>query len=670
MKKLLGIFLVAVVLAGAAYYGYQELQKISISSLESITPDDVVYYLYSFDLGGKVKDFQSSELFKQVYTTSFYLNLIEPELSKIRKRVPFLPDFFQKDTAFVMYSLGKAAGYTKPGEVQLGDFLFLFRIDPNKQASIKKSVSDFYLSLAAKDQVSFEKHKGIRVTNYRLPKMNISVHYAVVSDVVMISNSIGLIQKSIDLAKNQAQASLSVNASFRKAKARIDKDALFWLYMSNRNYYKQVLPAYMVGASSSGKSPDSQSLVYFSKLKSIMDWVNILEDSVFYVQHDELKSGLFFKAYQVFNKPLSSDENAFKFLYFNQAVDKDTFLLIPRNAIGYFGGTQDMVSLWKGFQKFYGAMDEIAEAGIQAKGGFLGSRGAMPPVKISDLFQRLESALGVSIEKEVLPLAGNNLSVVLADIEEIEIPIPAKPGKASAQTALPQAQGFPMMLPRFYFTLELKDSVKMRQVMDKIISHVTANINQSIRQKEMLMKAAQQVQQGAQDAEGAQAQAQEAAVDYVITSTEAYSNTLITSVDIKDFPLVGLKFNYCIIGKYAVFSYSPALTKKVIDAYLKKGNSLMSNFEFESMQSRLPSSYSSIMFFDFKKLLDEVKETMLFRQLYLTLPEKTKAKNSFSQETVDSMLNILGNIGVFVSTTRSIDDVTVETSGYIKIKGL
>ncbi|MEW6075700.1 MAG: DUF3352 domain-containing protein, partial [Candidatus Omnitrophota bacterium] len=551
MRKLLGILVVVAVLAGAAYYGYQQLQKISISSLEHITPDDVVYYLYSFDLGSKVKDFQSSQLFTQVYTTSFYLNLIEPQLSKIRKRLPFLPDFFQQDTAFAMYSLGKAAGYTKPGEVQLGDFLFLFRVDPKKQASIKKSVSDFYLSLAAKDQVSFERHKGVSVTNYRLPKMNISIHYAVISDVVMISNSIGLIQKSIDLAKDQSQPSLAGNASFRKAKARVGKDALFWLYMSNRNYYKQVLPAYMVTASSSGKSPDSQSLVNFSKLKSLMDWVNILEDSIFYVQYDQLKSGLLFKAYQAFNKPLSSDENAFKFLYFNQAVDKNTFLLIPRNAIGYFGGTQDMASLWKGFEKFYGAMDEIAETGMQAKGGFPGTRGAMPPVKMGDLFQRLESAIGVSIEKDVLPLTGNNVSVVLADIEEMEIPIPAKPGNVAPA----HAQGFPMMLPRFYFTLELKDPVKMRQVMDQIISHVTANINSSIRQREMSIKAAQQAQEAAEGAEGAQAQ--EAVVDYVTTSTEPYNGIAVTRVEIKDFPLADLKFNYCIIDKYAVFSYSP-----------------------------------------------------------------------------------------------------------------
>jgi hypothetical protein len=645
MKKLIGIILALAIIAGAGFYFYQKSQEVRVAFLESIVPEDLIYYFYSYNLTEKVKASQASAFHKKIILSPLYAGYIEPLLNRFKQKLPFLSDLFAKDSALVVYSLAGAGNRLPSGYAgQSGDFLFLSRIDPKINLKIKKSIADFYLSLAAKDQVSRDQYRGAAITNYRLPKKNISIHYVLVGDVVLVSNSIGIIHKSIDLAKKQSQSSLLNNSSFQKISSRVKKDSLFWGYISNKNYYQQAMP----GA------------------KQISDWLNVLQDSVFYADYDPLKNGLVLKTYQTFNKPIESSENIFKFIYYSKSVDKDIFNLVPRNIIAYYGGTQDMVNLWKAIKKLSSAMESAMAQSLRAGSNTSTKRPPLPAFNFDNLLKKTDSLLGISIEDDFLPLLGNNFGLVFIDIGDEAIQIPAARSQSVATQV--QAQSIPIVMPRIYAFMELKDSAKMQVVMDQMFQFVVAGANQKLIQQEQRRKelARADVDQQAGDAV---LPLQETPKEYVKLVTEDYRQVNISSVDISDFPVASLKINYCIMDKYLIISLSKSATKKIIDIYKDKKDSLNTNFDFETAQDKTLQDYSSISFFSLKKLIDNIRLTKFFTLMRSSLPQKSSGKG-FSQDSLDSALDILGDIVSALTTNRKVDDYTVESSCYIKINGI
>ena len=59
------------------------------------------------------------------------------------------------------------------------------------------------LSFIVKDDINYKKYKGIKITSYRLSQMQMTVSYAFLSDVFVLSNNNEIIQRSIDLFKKK-----------------------------------------------------------------------------------------------------------------------------------------------------------------------------------------------------------------------------------------------------------------------------------------------------------------------------------------------------------------------------------------------------------------------------------------------------------------------------------
>lgn len=661
MKKWIGIIILIVVLSGVVFYAYQKLHEIKVGSLESIVPEDAIYYLYSYNLDRKIKEFQANSFFGQISTNPVYLKFINPKLEKIRQKIPFLSELTTKDVAFAVFSLGKIESTIRDIS-GFGDFLFFARVDPKRHIKIKKSIADFYLSLVAKDRVSYKNYKGIRITNYSLRQPQIVISYVFLSDVVVFGNNEEVIKKSIDLFTKQSSNSLLNNKDFQKITARIKKDALLWTYGDTKRYYQEMLQAYTYGSLRSPESRGVKSIESFMKMKPFIDLMNIMQGYASYLDYDEFKKGLVFKTYHIFNRS-RDEENLSDVILYDKKVDKNTFNLIPRHIVSYYGGSQDLLNSWKLLKKFFSAMNEMAMAEMRSNPRYALYRDRIKEMSFENAINKLESFLGISIEKDILASLGDNFGIVFIDIKDIEIPIPNPAGYNETARNMP-----PIIFPQFYSFIELKNPSQMRKLMEEMTQRIVNNINQSIIEQKRRFK---------ERAEGAnlqnkqynnEAQSTEEEKEAVQIKTDSYRDENIYTVEILNFPIDFLRLNYCILDKYIVFSLSPTLTERIIDVYKTKGNSFSSNFEFESNQDNILPDYSNIMFFDFNKMLDDFKSTKFFSSLQSQLskgPQKNLSKND-----LDSVLNLLSNISMLIFTNRKVDLDIIESFSYIKIKGL
>ena len=647
MKKRLGIVLLLVIISFSLSYGYKILHEVKIASLESIVPEEVIYYLYSYNLDKKIKEFQASDFFKQISTSPLYKEFIAPKLEQARQRTPILSELTEKDVALAIFSPGK--------------FLFLVRVDPKKQVKIKKYIADFYLSLVTKDQVSYKGYKGIKITNYKLPQAKMTISYAFLSDIIVFGNSSDIIQKSVDLFRNQSHNSLLNNKDFQKVTAKIKKDPLLRIYKNNKRYYQDILQAYTSSSLQYQKSKDSKSVESFMNIKPFINLMNILEGYASYLDYDELKTGFVFKAYQTFNRSLDQ-ENMLNIIAYDKKVDKNTLGLIPRDIIAYYGGSQDLLNLWKFLKTFYSAMHEMMKTEIENEPRYRQYKNQIDSMGFDDMLQRFESFLGVNIEKDILPLLGNNFGMVWVKVDDMDFPL----GGLQMSSNVPGQESLPIIFPQFYSFIELKDKSKMQEIMEKIVKRLVENINQIIEEQKRNLQEKSSLQKQQDNKE--QQQEIEEEKKFFQLSVDTYKDINISSMEMVDSPSDFLRPNYCILDKYIIFSLSPTLTKKVIDIYQTKYATLSSNLYFESAQNKISTDYSNIMFFDFKRMIDNIQATKFFNNLQANLSMNTQSK--FSKEDADSILNILRNINTLTFTNRMLDSDTMESSCYVKIQGL
>lgn len=659
IKKWVSIVLILAVILAASIYAYDKLNEVKIASIDSIVPDEAIYYIYSYALNNKIKDFQASPFFQQVIANSAYNKYITPKLEILRQKIPFLGDIFEKDAALAVFSLGGKIGQVERKDLtDFGDFLFLARIDKNKHIKIKKAIADLYLKFTPGRQIAQNKYKGITITNYKIPKSEITIRCALLSDILVISNSSSTIQKSIDLFRiKNHYGSLHDNSRFVDLKTRIKTDPLLWGYEDLRRYYEEIMQEYAYNSLKANEPKNTSNLISFIKAKPFTDFMNIFEGVVFYLDYDELKSGFIFKSYNVFNK--TGDKSILDVILYNKEVDKTSFRLVPRDIIGYYGGNQDFLKLWKVMNKFYASTEEIMKAEWKNDPRYSAYKDRIDSFSFKNIIKVLESFLGISIENDLLATIGNNFGMVFSGLEDIDIPIGLPQKDATAD----QKQIFSFLFPEFYGFIDLKDSQKMSETMTKMTQHIIEQANEFFQKQDEIMAKYVAKSKGV-DPETVAVEKKQ----YFKLNTEEYSGGSIRSIDITNFPVDFIKPNYCVIDKYLIFSLSPLLTKKAIDTYKNNRGSFISGTYFESAKENLPSSYSNIVYFYFKKMISDIKSTKFYGRLQKDL--SGNKRNNVTKEELDSVLSILSNINALTYTNRLSDTETIESSCYIGVKGL
>lgn len=642
MKKWIYIILALVIISGASIYAYQALHQaqIKVGAFESIVPDKAILYLYSYNLDNKIIEFRSSQFFQQVSSSKLYKKFIEPGLTKFRQDSVFISDLlFKKDAALAVLSFGEPEGSGEGKKTNVADILLLLRVESKLSVRLKKELSDFYLRSVAKDGISFKNYSGIKITSYKFPQGDLIISYAILGDVI-IFGSIEGIQKSIDLFKQKNKDSLANDVGFQKLAPKIEKDSLFWGYCNYKNYNKELVRVFVHRPSDSDLPQGANRAASLMQMKPFVELASIFEGTVFYLDYDSLKDGFIMKTYGSFNKKAADSESLLDVIASQKRVDKKQLNLVPKDAIVYCGGNYDLLNYWRFLKKFLFSLDELYKDKL-ANASFEHS------------LKMAESFLGVDIERDILASLGSNQGFAFVNINSIDFGT----GQEMPVIVSRSGKGVSFPFPQIYAFLEFNDEAKLRTVMQSVSEHAITNLNK-------IINAQQQQGQAKQVRLDSRLKPQPEEKEYLKLKIENYNGIDLYIIDmLEGFSIEQLRLNYCFLDNYMLISISPQLTKKIIDLSGSNYGSLNSNFEFKRAMDKMLPDYSTVLFFDFSRLMRNIKETGFINQL-------KKESKDFSGETIDELLDILSNISTFASTQSLSDSGTSEASIYIKVKGL
>jgi hypothetical protein len=633
MKKSAVVIISAVVIAAlaACFYLYLYPQKPAV--FEAIVPDSAIYYIATSNLNKKFRDFKNSTFFLTVSETSFYKNDVGPALDKIDSKAPFLKDFMDNDIALAVLSLGKPADITSAKKYDMesaGNILLLIRVDRNKMAQLKRKIGEAYAAQRRIGIVS-KTYEGVQISTYKDASGKQALNYAIISDTILLSNSLADIQKSVSLFKNKSSQSLANNASFRKAVSRVKKDSLFWGYKSGKNYYAAFLAQLQ-------EMTDPLQIMIMQQVKPLMSLMAALQDESFYVDYDKDEMAFVSKAYVMID-PSKDESGLIGLIARDKAIDQKAFSLIPRDAMAYYICNQDVLKCYD----FGMSLLSKLTSNLPVKG---------PGVSITPdaMVRRAEYYLGIDLRKDLIALLGDDCGIVFAGLDEV---------------AAPQSPNRSISLPQFYLFCGAKDTAKLGKVMEGVFRKTTENINKEAAQARERYKKAQKPS-GAPDSPEAQApQAEEKPV--VSFAVENYADVDIYYLTFTDAPAPILEPNYCIVDKYLVFSLSRSLTKKTVQNYKTGSGSLVLNAQPAALKNDLQEGSSAVFFLDFQGMVNSLTRTSTFKKLRPTLVNNPKL--GLSSADLDMLITALGTAHQFTVTVHKVpgEDV-MESQSFLTIQ--
>lgn len=346
-------------------------------------------------------------------------------------------------------------------------------------------------------------------------------------------------------------------------------------------------------------------------------------------------------------------ENFLDVIAYGKGIDKNTLNLIPRDIMAYYGGSQDLLNYWKFLKQISLSTEEMMRAEMQSDPRYYLYKDQLNAFSFENSLNSLESFLGVSIEKDILPLLGNNFGAVFVNVEDKDIPI----------NPTDTQQNFPMILPQFYSFMELKDTAKMQIITEDLIKRIIDSANKLINRKEQTTQQSATVGPQQQNEQVAPVQQEK---EFLKFKVDNYDGINIYIIDmLEDFPLDTFRVNYSFLDKYMVVSLSPQLTRKIIEVYKNPQRSFGGNWDFEVIQKNMPPNYSNIIFFDFKKTIKDIRATKFFNEFQTYL---LNAQKGLSKKDLDLMLDTFSNISTFIFTSSLLDAETIESTFCIKLQ--
>lgn len=665
MKKWIVTLLVLMVISTAAFFAWQIFFGLKIGSLESLVPDDAMVYIHTYNSDKKIQDLKESSLFQQFADTKLYKGIIVAGLDSINKKIPFSAQLFTKDTALALLSFespqDKIGGFK-----DFVDGLFLTRLDTKRYPKLKKDIEDFFLSFTSKEYVTRSKYKGIKIYTYNQPKAARATSYAFLADVLLLSNNVDSIKRSIDLARKQATDSLYNNKDFRKATAKVKKEGLFWGYQNTRRYnqeYLRRLQRLDVPARSKRERAAQQLMNEIFKSGPFVSMTNICRDVAFYMDYDETREGVLLKGYSRFEQP--KEKNHFlEFLLDTKALDKNIFNLLPEDFIFCYCGNFNFVSGYNLFKEFYTYMDKTMGSSLKDSRRPIKYSTDNSPQTLSGAIASLEDYMGVSIEKDIIPLLNRNFGVDLVGLDVAYMKFTAQ-NKVSGDL-IQRSSLMPTVFPRLFVFLELKDVSGAQAVIDKAVHNLVTKANQSMTESQEKLKVLSGTEQKKDTAGAAQTQPAEEKT-YVSLKTIDYKDIAINYCDLLDFPVLEFKPNYCIMDRYLIISPSLDLTRKIIDIYKGRAGSLSRSRDFQSIQEKLAQDYSQIGVLNIKKIIEDMRDKGFFR-----IPQgmSGRGQSQQMQDDLDAAIDTICNISSFTFASGLPDEEGMGSSVYIQIKGL
>lgn len=602
-----------VIVAVFSVYAFFSLSTQKPVVFEEIVPVSAIYYISTSNLNKNILDLKSSRFFLKFSETSLYKQHIGPAWEKLYSKTPFLKDFMDKDIAIAVLSLGQAGNLQeskKFGADNIGSFLIFIRIDKNKFPQIKRSVAETFAPQYKGKTIS-SSYLGIKISSFQ-EAGRVKIHYAILSDTVVISNNLQDMQKSIDLFKNKSTRAIAKNANFKQAIARIKKDSLLWGYKNSENYYADYFRQIQ-------ETTDAKAEPAILQMKTIMSFMEAFKDVSFYIDYDKQQKAFVAKNYTIID-PLKDDSGFLDIIARDQALNPKIFSLIPRDTIGYYAFNQDLVKFWDFWMNFFTSFSDNL---IQ-----MNSNSGRPNAGFSPgaAIKSAESFLGINLKNDLIALLGDDFSMVLEGLDELEVPVSVPSFEPNMP---PQQVSQRILFPKLYFFCGVKDNAKLDKVMEQMFQKIADNINTQ----------AKETQPAAKQNDKAM----------VTVSAEDYKDVTIRYFAFQGFPV---NPSYCILDKYLVFAISRDLAKQIIDTYKSEGGSFNDNAEFASIKESLPKEYSSISFLDFAGLMKSITRSAMFKNLHTSL--EASPNPNFSSNDLDLILSALGSLKKFAVTIHKI----------------
>ena len=144
---------------------------------------------------------------------------------------------------------------------------------------------------------------------------------------------------------------------------------------------------------------------------------------------------------------------------------------MPRDILLYVGWCKDIAAFWRFIEYSFSQMsqaDLLSSSGRQTEEVTKGMK---------DGLAKLDSFLGVSVEKDILPALGDDFGFIVANLENTKI------NMLGPQTVSrgPMPGSFSIALPQIYTYLELKDVPKIRAILEDAVGKLVEKANLQIK---------------------------------------------------------------------------------------------------------------------------------------------------------------------------------------------
>ncbi|MFA5117024.1 MAG: DUF3352 domain-containing protein [Candidatus Omnitrophota bacterium] len=650
MKKSI-IAVICAAIAACAGYAYFSIFAQKPVVFESIVPDSAIYYVATSNLNKKFRDFKNSTFFLQLSGTSLYKKNIGPKLDELDSKAPFLKDFTDKDISLAVLSLGKAPELKQGKKYDLesaGDILLLIRVDKNKLPQLKRTIAEAYIAKYKCGIVS-SGYQGVRISSLKAASGEEAINYTILSDTVLISNSLEDIRKSIDLFKKKNAQSLANNPGFRQATARVKKDSLFWGYKNSKNYYAAYLRQVQ-------ETTDPLQKIIMSQMQPVIGLMAAFKDAAFYVDYDQEAAAFVSRSYTMFDA--SKDESGLiGIIARDKALDQKVFSLIPKDALGYYACNQDMLKCYDFGINFLSSIFGAVNLQASSKAGLKGPSIALSP---DTIIRQAEYYLGVDLRKDLIALMGDDFGLVFAGLGEVEVPQPQNINRR-------------ISFPQLYLFCGAKDGEKLGKTMEGIFQKIAADINTRAVQSRERYKKAKTPEAGSSEEEGdpladedAPA-AQEEEKPLVVSSVENHNGVDIHYLEFANSSTPFVQPNYCIVDKYLVFSISRDLTRKVIQTYKSGSGSFDPDTDLAPVKDNLPPGYSAMFYLDFRSMVNNLAHSSSFKKFQPMLINNPKL--GLSSGDLDLVIAALSTMRQFIATVHKIPgEDALESQGILTIE--
>jgi len=629
-----------------------------VGLLEEIVPDQAITYFYGYNLSEKISNFCKSEFYQNIVSTFSLDEKQKAWIRQIEDSAVSPNELFGSDVALAVFSpqIAMPKNNDFPGEINIGDFILLTRLQLTPKSNFQKIAGEFFNIFPGEKEDSIQYQK-LRINQYNLntEMFDQEFSYVVLGDVLVISDNQEIIKQSVDLFSGKDDESLSNNPDFQKVDVKCGenkKNALIWYYINSKLQLEKMLSGIDNDHDSDN---DQQSQISRKFINYFNNFMEPIENGGGFLDYDLLKDGLVYKRFSFFGAD-KVDQGILRLISF-QEVDKNLLNAIPKDIIGFYGINGNVNNFWELGKEMMGTFGEIPEG----------------KNVILEIIEEIEIELGVEIEKDIVPALGNNFGGIFSGLKEISFEALRVDNSAAAS--------MPSLIPDVSVYLQIKDKEKTKNIINTELDKIVLKINMmsaavSKMESEQVWQAKKvmglpeknNLENAALTGNFKEENSEFKNVnDIAMVNQEIYKNFSLKYINITGLEV---KPNYFILGDYLVLSLFLDSAKKIVDIYQANvdgyGPSLYSGFS-KIIDEKIAQS-SNIAFFSLNKLLKDLQNTEIFGMFKLLVP--VISKGSFNPEGIDSIFETLSKINYYVQTSEACEAGVIENTGYIKIEGL